>query len=184
MKEWFDNKSIAIIGNAKSLFNKNYGSEIDSHDIVIRINKGIEVCIQPQYLKSHGKKIDVWTFNLYSSLENFDNSIKRQLPQTYKRLQMNYSPLTSKFDSSISESAINEIKNIFAPKKITTGFRILHYITKFETKNVSVYGFDWKETPTFYMNYRSTADLSHNYVKEKEYCFKHYFNPNKFTLKV
>jgi hypothetical protein len=97
---------------------------------------------------------------------------------------MNYSPLTSKFDSSISESAINEIKNIFAPKKITTGFRILHYITKFKTKNVSVYGFDWKETPTYYVNYRSTADLAHDYAKEKEYCFKHYFNTSKFTLKV
>lgn len=183
MNEWFDNKSIAIIGNAKSLFNKEYGDEIDSHDVVIRINKGIEVCTQPSNTKSHGKKVDVWCFNLYGSLENFDNTMKKKLPQTYKRLQMNYSPLVNKFDSSISENAINEIKNIFTPKKITTGFRILHYITKFQTKSVNVYGYDWKATPTYYMNYRSTADLSHDYTKEKEYCFKHYFNSGKFNLK-
>ena len=97
---------------------------------------------------------------------------------------MNYSPLPNKFDSTISENAINEIKGIFNPKKVTTGFRMLHYITKFETKSVSVYGFDWKETPTYYMNYKSSADLSHNYIKEKEYCFKHYFNSGNFNLKV
>jgi hypothetical protein len=109
--------------------------------------------------------------------------MKKQIPQKYKRLQMNYNPDTSKFNSSISESALNEIKNLFAPKKITTGFRILHYITKFNPKSVDVYGFDWKETPTYYINYKSTADQGHDYIKEKEYCFKHYFNTGKFNLK-
>jgi hypothetical protein len=184
MKEWFDNKSIAIIGNAKSLFDKNYGAEIDSHDVVIRINKGIEICTKPKDYKTHGNKVDIWCFNLYRSLENFDNDMKKQIPQKYKRLQMNYNPDTSKFDSSISESVLNEIKNMFAPKKITTGFRILHYITKFNPKSVDVYGFDWKETPTYYINYKSNADQGHDYKKEKEYCFKHYFNTSKFTLKV
>lgn len=183
MKEWFDDKSIAIIGNAKSLFDKTYGDEIDSHDVVIRINKGIEVCANRNLISSHGKKVDVWCFNLYSSLENFDNTMKKQLPQTYKRLQMNYSPPTEKFDSSTSVNDINEIKNIVAPKKITTGFRMLHYITKFKTTSVTIYGFDWKETPTYYMNYKSTTDLSHDYIKEKDYCFKHYFNTGKFILK-
>jgi hypothetical protein len=184
MKEWFDNKSIAIIGNAKSLFDKNYGNEIDSHDVVIRINRGIEICTRHDGLKTHGNKVDVWCFNLYSSLENFDNNMKKQLPQTYTRLQMNYSVEKTKFDSTISQSAFNEIKNIFVSKSVTTGFRMLHYITKFETKSVSVYGFDWKATPTYYINYRSTTDHSHDYPKEKQYCFKHYFNTGKFTLKV
>ena len=86
MKEWFDNKSIAIIGNAKSLFDKNYGDEIDSNDIVIRINKGIEVCTQPNNSKSHGKKVDVWCFNLYSSLETFDSTMKN----SYLKLTKDY----------------------------------------------------------------------------------------------
>lgn len=183
MKEWFDGKSIAVIGNAKSLFNKNYGKEIDSHDVVIRINKGIEVCANSKLILSHGKKVDIWCFNLYKSLENFDNFMKKQIPQNYKRLQMNYSPLTGHFDSTISETAINEVKNIFAPKKITTGFRILHYLTKFDTSKVDVYGFDWKETPTYYVNYVSKSDIDHDYKKEKEYCFANYFNNGKFNLK-
>lgn len=183
MNEWFDGKTIAIIGNAKSLFDKTYGSEIDSHDVVIRINKGLEACSQPKYLNSHGKKVDVWCFNLYRSLELFDNNMKKQIPQTYKRLQMNYSPDRAKFDSTISEKAIMEIKDMFRPKKITTGFRILHYMTKFNPKSVDVYGFDWKETPTYYIRHISSADKDHDYIKEKQYCFRTYFNTGLYTLK-
>ena len=183
MKEWFDNKSIAIIGNAKSLFNKIYGDEIDSHDVVIRINKGIEVCSQSNNIKSHGKKVDVWCFNLYRSLETFDNTMKTKIPQTYKRLQMNHDAQNNKFDSSISQDTLNEIKNMFAPKKITTGFRILHYMTKFNPNVVNVYGFDWKETPTSYIKHKSFADADHDYIKEKQYCYKTYFDTGVFNLK-
>lgn len=34
----FNNKSIAIIGNGRVLFNSEFGSLIDSHDVVIRFN--------------------------------------------------------------------------------------------------------------------------------------------------
>jgi hypothetical protein len=183
MNEWFDNKTVAIIGNAKSLFNKSYGSEIDSHDVVIRINKGIEVCSQRTNIETHGIKVDIWCFNLYKSLEVFDNSMKSKIPQTYKRLQMNYALPNTKFDSSISQDAINEIKDLFTPKKVTTGFRILHYMTKFNPKSVDVYGFDWKETPTFYIKHKSFADVDHDYSKEKQYCYKTYFDTGVFNLK-
>lgn len=183
MNEWFDGKTIAIIGNAKSLFDKTYGSEIDSHDVVIRINKGLEVCSQSQHLNSHGKKVDVWCFNLYNSLETFDTHMKKKLPQTYKRLQMNYSLDRIKFDSTISEKAITEIKDMFKPKKVTTGFRILHYISKFNPKSVNVYGFDWKETPTYYIRHLSIADKDHDYNKEKQYCFRTYFDTGLYVLK-
>lgn len=181
MNEWFDGKTIAIVGNAQSLFNKEYGSEIDSHEVVIRINRGIESCFDNNALLSHGKKVDIWAFNLYSSLERFEKTYK--MPQTYKKLQMNYTPLLGTIDSSISKEAQAEIKGMFRPKKVTTGFRILHYMTKFKPLNVDVYGFDWKETPTFYVKYKSNADLEHDYKKEKQYCMDTYFKTGLFSLK-
>jgi hypothetical protein len=182
MNEFFDNKTIAIVGNAKSLFSKLYGKEIDEHDIVLRINRGLEVCLNTKDIKTHGNKVDVWCFNLYKTLAPFDIKMKTVLPQTYKRIQMNYTPILGKFDSTISDETFKEIQNLFTPKKVTTGFRVLHYISKYETKLVNVYGFDWKETPTYYMRHNSTTDLSHDYIKEKEYCYKTYFETRKYNL--
>lgn len=183
MNEWFDGKSVAIIGNAQSLFSKSYGKEIDSHDVVLRINRGIEVCFDDKALSSHGKKLDVWAFNLYRTLEYFDNTARANIKQPYKRLQMNYTPLLGSIDSSITQEAQNEIVGLFSPKKVTTGFRILHYMTKFKPSVVDVYGFDWKETPTFYIKHKSTTDLSHDYNKERRYCMNNYFNSGRFNLK-
>ena len=183
MNEWFDGKTVAIVGNAQSLFNKTYGKEIDSHDVVIRINRGIETCFNNAALPSHGNKLDVWVFNLYRTLEKFDVANEDKFQKPYKRLQMNYNPILGKIDSTISQEAQAEIVGMFSPKKVTTGFRILHYMTKFEPSKVSIYGFDWKETPTFYIKHKSTADLSHDYVKEKQYCMDRYFKTGKFTLK-
>ena len=41
MIEFLKNKSVALVGPAKYLSCSNYGVEIDSHDVVVRINRGI-----------------------------------------------------------------------------------------------------------------------------------------------
>ena len=38
--KWFEDKSIAIVGNASFIFERDYGKKIDSFDVVVRINKG------------------------------------------------------------------------------------------------------------------------------------------------
>lgn len=89
------NRSVAVVGNADSLFSKKYGSEIDSHDIVIRFNK--PAIFYDKFLDkievTHGKKIDLWGFVSRKSfndavinkeklddvfLENFHNNDKIQ----------------------------------------------------------------------------------------------------------
>ena len=42
-KDYIHNKTIALVGPAKYMENTNLGSEIDNHDVVIRINRGIEL---------------------------------------------------------------------------------------------------------------------------------------------
>jgi hypothetical protein len=56
MKEWFEGKTVALIGNAMSLFEKTYGEEIDSHDVVVRLNKAAMLYDRMSAEKSHGRK--------------------------------------------------------------------------------------------------------------------------------
>jgi Glycosyltransferase family 29 (sialyltransferase) len=51
----FKGKSVAIVGNSPGLINQGLGKEIDSHDLVIRLNGGIRVP-KPEDL---GRKMDV-----------------------------------------------------------------------------------------------------------------------------
>ena len=40
MAELLSGKSIAIVGNAKSILETNYGEKIETHDVIVRLNKG------------------------------------------------------------------------------------------------------------------------------------------------
>ena len=61
-KELLRNKKIAIVGPADYLENSNLGEEIDSYDLVVRINRGIELI--ENYHKDIGRRTDI----LYSCL--------------------------------------------------------------------------------------------------------------------
>jgi len=56
----FKGKKVALVGNAESLLSQDKGSDIDSHDIVCRINLGPNLC----GTKSHGNKTDVLFFSM------------------------------------------------------------------------------------------------------------------------
>lgn len=48
-------KSVAVVGNAQHLFERRYGTEIDSHDVVVRINRAAMLLS-----KSHRKPQEPW----------------------------------------------------------------------------------------------------------------------------
>ncbi len=56
-------RSVAIIGNAASLCALDKGREIDAHEVVIRMNRGI-----PPSATSHGRRTDVLAFSLYAKV--------------------------------------------------------------------------------------------------------------------
>jgi hypothetical protein len=69
-----EGKSVAVVGNTNTLFDRTFGEEIDAHDVVIRFNKPANLYCDFDVSKTHGNKIDVWAF---WSIGAF---IKRTLP--------------------------------------------------------------------------------------------------------
>ena len=65
------NKSVAVVGPASYLENSGLGEEIDSHDVVIRINRGCELI--DKYSKDIGKKTDILYSCLIEKPENAGN---------------------------------------------------------------------------------------------------------------
>lgn len=64
-QSFLEGKSVAIVGPASSVMFEENGDFIDSHDVVIRINKGVELTRKQDKLTFIGEKTDV----LYNSLD-------------------------------------------------------------------------------------------------------------------
>jgi hypothetical protein len=203
------NKTVAVVGNSSSLFEKDYGEFIDSHDIVIRFNKPAIFYKDLECEKSHGKKIDAWAFVSYKSFEegvllkedsieevkkNFyenDKIKKLYVKKTEKNEEDsitypgNYSMLLRiDIANNIAKykiSNLNKIKKRF-PYRIyeyncTTGLIILHWLFMSAPKKVSIFGFDFKMTPTFSEKERFEEEIQnrldtrckHNFEVEEIY---------------
>ena len=179
MKEWFENKTVAIIGNAMSLFDKQYGIEIDEHDVVVRLNKAAMLHTNFDVSISHGKRTDVWIFwnageykKLFSELPN----VKKMHAGHQGRYESNVSAVD--FLYPISPNYNNLKLKAGEHNNPTTGFIALDWITSCNPLKLDIYGFDWKETPTFTdPNRVKDKTCLHDHKTEKEYV-----NSNILTL--
>jgi hypothetical protein len=57
-KKQCENRSVILVGNSVEMMNHDNAAFIDSHDIVVRMGKALEVT--PEQEKAVGKKIDCW----------------------------------------------------------------------------------------------------------------------------
>jgi hypothetical protein len=182
MKQWFENKSVAVVGNAQSLFDNSYGDLIDSCDVVCRINVGIKV-IDPV---AQGQKTDVHVFSKWQWMESLNllDYNRKNLHTSYKgrddiNEKISYYPLENH----------NQLKlqlGLSKKEKPSTGLVLLDYISSICTIKVSIFGFDWKDTPTYYENdpqYNTKRDADpHCYDKEKTYLLNLCFQKTEYNI--
>lgn len=134
---------ISIVGNAKSIFDKQNGHLIDLADIVIRFNRGVP--IKP---KSQGTKTDVLVFMNPGSKNAFPTGLEYWHTKDF--------PERKYVEEVLGAPASN---GIVAVEKVRRDY---------PDAEISVFGFDWKETESFWRPDRPTT--KHDYAKEREYC--------------
>ena len=137
LSKFFNNKTISVVGNANSLLESNYGTLIDSADIVCRFNLGPKL-IAPQ---SHGTRTDWCIYNNYSwasSANAFD------ITANCKWLEINYD-FELVLDMEIDAYTLPQESRIkFGNDHPSIGITFLHYLTTCNPKQVNIFGFDWK----------------------------------------
>jgi len=183
MKHWFENKTVALVGNAMSLFNKSYGEEIDSHEVVVRLNKAAMLYTKFDVEKSHGKRTNVWMF--WNSLE-YKNFFKKT---DAKLMHMGHQNRNSGNRFGVHFTYPDDM--YAALRKVagnhsnpTTGFMAIDYISRCQPEILDVYGFDWKETPTFTdPEMKKEKNCPHDYEAERAYCVKEFFTRDNIFLK-
>jgi hypothetical protein len=175
MKEWFFQERVALIGNAESLFSKTYGAEIDSHDVVVRLNKAAMLYDRFDVEKSHGTKTHVWMFWRTAEYNNKFNLIDKSIKKMHMGHQDRHRINMMEVDHVYPNSLYTPLKKIAGKhNNPTTGFMAIDYILNCEPELLSIYGFDWKETPTFTDPDRKKEKMCpHDFETEKQYCLEH-----------
>lgn len=184
MKTWFENKTVALVGNAESLFHKEYGKEIDSHDCIVRLNKAAILYIKHSAYITHGTKTTHWFFfntgEYKHRFDTIDSNVKKMHMSKLRQTKQHIDMVDHVFPVDHFLKLCEKVKY----NNPTTGLMALEYIYSCNPKKLDVYGFDWKETPTFTdMDRKKDPFCHHNFDLEKTLCFEHYFEMENIEWK-
>lgn len=174
MQQWFSGKSVALVGNAQSLFDDRHGAAIDDHDVVCRLNRGIII----QDPKSQGHRTDIWAIGLPKFvLDILDIATYEFLIHvSFKGRQQ----LDSRVDYYLPLDFISHLVVELDHPKPSTGLTMIAAISHCAPKCLSLYGFDWKQTPTWY--FKEGIYQPHDWQREKTFVHARFLETGLATL--
>lgn len=178
MREWFENRTVAVVGNAVSLLSLDYGKEIDQADAVVRINRGGYRFLD--FRKQMGTRMSVWCMQNAKQNRRF---FEMDHTRPAKKMQMDTievsSDLVDLMDTVYSTEDCQSLSKHLT-KKPSTGLRVLDYVYRSDPKTMIVYGFDWKETFSWH---ERRVCVAHDFEEEKRYCETTFFNESNCVLR-
>ena len=154
---------LSIVGNAESIFKHAYGKLIDENP-TIRFNRADIV-----NEKCQGSRWDYLVSSEINTFEKYNieqpkfhtlifSPTKKEFTYKVKKVQFR----AKIFHLPLFQSQQLEIK-LSAPP--SSGSQILYFLDRIGNKLVNIFGFDFKQTPTFY---ETRNKGKHDFQKEKE----------------
>ena len=172
LKNILSHKSVAVIGPAPNLENKNLGNYIDSFDIVIRINEFVSEELSSDY----GSRTDVLFLNLNNHSIELNKKMFKQKKTSADNIKLIVCPRNSLHVSPFHENNFVKEENIFQNYKLigtdtelfhigdkknkyledqigchpTVGTIALALLNEIDTKNIFIAGFSMYKTRLTY----------------------------------
>jgi hypothetical protein len=142
-------RTVAVVGNAQYLLESDAGSEIEKHDVVIRFNHGFVVSPTSQ-----GTRTEVHCLATNVAVDE----LARHCPNA---LILYASPVRSYLNDDFKRDATDciciplgdwrQLVQALGNQRPSAGFVIVDYLLhRSDAIRVSIYGFDWKRTKSFY----------------------------------
>lgn len=169
-------KTVAVVGNARSLSKKTFGQEIDEADIVVRINTSPIPNTQ-----SHGARTTWIATSIPLPADIIiARSPQRVLWMTSKRKRLPWS--LAKMDGFYLHPA-NRHHELIAEMgcRPTTGVLVLDMLRRTPVRAVNIFGFDFFASLSL-SGARTATQVPHNFVAEKEWADYLLATDNRFNL--
>lgn len=151
-------KSVAVVGNAQSILSSKNGAAIESNDVVLRMNRGI-----PASPEAQGIRTDVIAFSVGPFVE-------AQLPDFRAHHAIWMSPKRrdeASFPCAFYKLGWWDELHAVLLQRPSVGAMVLDLLARINVSTVSVYGFDFKKSATFYEN---AGPGPHDYKAEEVFC--------------
>lgn len=135
-------KRVAIVGNARTIFDKKNGKEIDNHDFIIRFNRGFVV-----NKDSQGSRTDL----LVLACPMLENEAKAYKPRYIANRSKSYKNAYANFTINSYQRA--KMKQIIGAQP-SSGFMLMNICLYFKAAEIDLYGFDgitqsWPNDPSY-----------------------------------
>ncbi|WP_180966708.1 glycosyltransferase family 29 protein [Cohaesibacter celericrescens] len=156
-------KKVALVGNAQSLTLQKYGSQIDSHDIVIRCNRAVLKAAD-----SHGTKTDWFALSQHVDLEMIQQrNASRALWFSQNRKYLPFWMVQRQFSSHLLTA--EEYRSICVGSGLarpSTGFMMFHLAIESDCEMLTLYGFDFFKSNSTSGDHTATT-TPHNFSAEE-----------------
>lgn len=160
-------KKVAVVGNASSLLLHEFGAAIDTHDIVVRMNRGV-----PRDALSQGTRTDLIVFSVFPLVSDIYQrfNAKAFMWMSPKRRDeitpaMQIPPNMTFYDVNRWQALSRVLGS-----RPSIGAMTLDFLTAVDPVQVSIFGFDFKRSGT---NYQSRQHIGpHDYKAEERFCME------------
>lgn len=181
IENYIKGKTVAIVGNASSILGSESGIFIDAHQVVIRMNFGyVWNPHKNRYVNARdlGTKTGIAAagnaVNLLNAMDRYPNA-----KHLVHLSGMNRNETVVKKSNQFylyPKEYWQSLKNVLTARP-SSGMMVFDMVEKSNPSHVTMYGFDWKQTRTYYNDGLSGRQLEspsepigpHNWIAERQY---------------
>lgn len=190
-----ENKNVVLVGNSIEILNYNKGEFIDSHDIVIRMGKGIP---RERHYRNIGVRTDIWATGFLRAAQMAERPNLQNVPKLLNRTRINLNTakevdksLIGEFHTMFTDAELLELYDEFGYEnnallgRPSNGFITLLWLIKkaWVWKSLTLVGFDFfaKSAPfrvgaaypnSWHLPRNTVDEIPHNVPAEREYALE------------
>lgn len=164
-------RKISLVGNAASLLSSRFGAQIDD-ECVVRLNSGVP--IRPV---AQGRRVDIHCFTTRSSLLHNMKRASWRVRLKRRYFDKAFSVWMSAMERDLCENPQQAFYPLALLNDLTArlgaspsvGSRALHMLTELTDAEIWLFGFDFKESMTYYRQKENRGP--HDWAAEREYAY-------------
>ena len=184
---------MVLVGNSVEILNYEKGEFIDSHDVVIRMGRGVP---RPRHYEAIGKRTDIWATGFLRAEQMIKRPELKEVPKLLNRTRINLLTARSlevdaEFHTMFTDNELLDLYEEFGYVNNETlgrpsnGFIVLLWLIKkaWVWKSLTLVGFDFfaKKAPfkvgaaypnSWHLPRNSVDEIPHNVPAEREYALE------------